>query len=281
MSREVGSQVLTEIDSADAIDLVMAFIRRSGMRPLVERCDVTARTGGRCASSRRLTPARPRRRRSTSCVELGAEVRVSYDIATTRLHAKAWLFHRRSAFSTAYVGSSNLTHSAQVDRAWSGTFGVSGARNPDVVDKIEAVFDSYWESGDFVPYEHEQFDARDRSAAVAPSRHHRSSARSRSGSSRSKSDCSSSSRWRGTGHHRNLLVSATGTGKTVMAAVDYARLRDELPRARLLFVAHREEILDQSLATFRHALRDHAVRREVGGRRTTAASTMSSPRSKA
>lgn len=41
-----------------------------------------------------------------------------------------------------------------------------------------------------------------------------------------------------------------------MAAVDYARLRAELPRARLLFVAHRKEILDQSLATFRHAIRD-------------------------
>src|SRR5204862_7966684 len=58
------------------------------------------------------------------------------------------------------------------------------------------------------------------------------------------------------GHHRNLVVAATGTGKTVIAAVDYARLRTELGRSRLLFVAHREEILDQSRATFRYALRD-------------------------
>src|SRR3546814_11285950 len=60
------------------------------------------------------------------------------------------------------------------------------------------------------------------------------------------------------GRHRNLLVSATGTGKTVMAALDYQRLRVRLPRARLLFIAHRKEILEQSLATFRHALRDAA-----------------------
>ena len=59
------------------------------------------------------------------------------------------------------------------------------------------------------------------------------------------------------GRHRNLLVSATGTGKTVMAAVDYARLRTRLHRSRLLFVAHREEILEQSRQTFRHAIRDH------------------------
>jgi DNA or RNA helicases of superfamily II len=72
------------------------------------------------------------------------------------------------------------------------------------------------------------------------------------------------------GHHRNLLVSATGTGKTVMAAVDYARLREKLPRARLLFVAHREEILQQSRATFAHAIRDGGFGELwVGGHRPT------------
>ncbi len=70
------------------------------------------------------------------------------------------------------------------------------------------------------------------------------------------------------GHHRNLLVAATGTGKTVMAAVYYARLCATLPRARLLFVAHREEILDQSIATFRYALRDASFGEKwVGGKR--------------
>ena len=70
------------------------------------------------------------------------------------------------------------------------------------------------------------------------------------------------------GRHRNLVASATGTGKTVMAALDYAALRTRLPRARLLFVAHRQEILDQSQATFRHVLRDAAFGEQwVAGRR--------------
>ena len=70
------------------------------------------------------------------------------------------------------------------------------------------------------------------------------------------------------GHHRNLLVAATGTGKTVMAALDYKDLRRALPRARLLFVAHREEILDQSLRTFRMVLGDAAFGEKwVGGHR--------------
>ncbi len=55
-----------------------------------------------------------------------------------------------------------------------------------------------------------------------------------------------------------------------MAAMDYARLRTTLPRARLLFVAHREEILRQSRLTFRQVLADHAFGELwVGGQRPT------------
>ena len=188
--------------------------------------------------------------------------------ARTRLHAKAWLFHRRSGFSTAYVGSSNLTHSAQVTGLeWNVR--VSAARNPDVVAKFAAVFESYWAGGDFVPYDADA--VRRRAATRRPHRRgpHVILSPIELRPSRSRSGCSSRSSCRAQrGHHRNLLVAATGTGKTVMAALDYARSASSSPRSRLLFVAHREEILDQSLATFRYALRDAVVRRDVGRRRT-------------
>ena len=59
------------------------------------------------------------------------------------------------------------------------------------------------------------------------------------------------------GRHRNLVVAATGTGKTVVAALDYRRLADAAPTLpRLLFVAHRKEILEQSLRTYREVLAD-------------------------
>jgi superfamily II DNA or RNA helicase len=59
------------------------------------------------------------------------------------------------------------------------------------------------------------------------------------------------------GRWRNLVVAATGTGKTVVAAFDYRRIcRSEGGRPRLLFVAHREEILRQALRTYREVLRD-------------------------
>src|SRR5690606_21034407 len=58
------------------------------------------------------------------------------------------------------------------------------------------------------------------------------------------------------GRNHNLVVAATGTGKTVVAAFDYRQLRSRLPRSRLLFVAHRKEILERSRTTFRHVLQD-------------------------
>lgn len=250
------NQLRSEIESADTIDVVMAFIRRSGISPLL---DALARHCGRGRRLRVLTTTysgSTEQRALDVLTELGAEVRVSYDVSTTRLHAKAWVFHRGSGFSTAYVGSSNLTHSAQVTgMEWNVR--ASAARNPTVISKFEAVFDSYWAAGDYLPYDPYQFEAAQRRAGreatgpmviLSPIELHPLPFQER------LLELVEVSRRRG--HHRNLLVSATGTGKTVMAALDFAALREHLDRARLLFIAHREEILDQSLATFRYALRD-------------------------
>lgn len=258
-------QVNAEIASADRIDLVMAFIRRSGIRPL------RPSLGAHVASGRSLRVLTTTYTGSTEAealdllCDLGADVRVSYDTTSTRLHAKAWLFHRRSGFSTAYVGSSNLTHSAQVNGLeWNVR--ASEARNRAVIEKIAAVFESYWQQDDFEPYDRVRFlDATGHARNTPLLRLSPTEVRLEPFQERLLEHLELA---RDAGHHRNLLVSATGTGKTVMAAVDYARLRARLPRARLLFVAHREEILEQSMHTFRQALRDAAFGELwVGGRR--------------
>ncbi|HUP24302.1 MAG TPA: DUF3427 domain-containing protein [Thermoanaerobaculia bacterium] len=250
----VGRQILAEIASADRIDLVMAFIRRSGLRPL------EAALLRHCKSGRELRVLTTTYTLSTELaalellVELGAQVRVSYDTSSTRLHAKAWLFHRESGFSTAFIGSSNLTHSAQVTGLeWNVR--ASSARNPDLLQKVSAVFESYWEGGDFRAFDRDEYTeqtkhdgARGPILLLSPIE-----LRPEPFQERLLEQIALA---RERGHHRNLLVAATGTGKTVMAAVDYARLRQRLRRSRLLFVAHRKEILEQSLLTFRHALRD-------------------------
>lgn len=264
------TELRSEIVSADAIDLVMAFIRRSGINPLM---DALRRHCEQGKSLRVLTTTytgSTEQRALEQLADLGAEVRVSYDVTTTRLHAKAWVFHRRSGFSTAYVGSSNLTHSAQITGLeWNVR--VAEARNPDIVSKFGAVFDSYWEGGTFVAYDRQQFDEEQRRAGrhdagplvvLSPVELRAEPFQAR------LLELIEVARQRG--HHRNLLVSATGTGKTVMAALDYTVLRDQLQRSRLLFLAHRQEILDQSLATFRYALRDRSFGEKwVGGARPT------------
>jgi superfamily II DNA or RNA helicase len=251
----VGHQVRAEIASADRIDLVMAFIRRTGINPLAEalrrhveqgkplRVLTTAYTGSTEADA------------LEALIQIGAQVRVSYDTTSTRLHAKAWLFHRDSGYSTAYVGSSNLTHSAQVTGLeWNVR--VSGARNRAVIEKITAVFESYWQQADFEAYDRKRFLATRQprqigfDLTISPIE-----VRLEPFQERLLEEIELS---RELGYHRNLLVSATGTGKTVMAAVDYARLCTRLSRTRLLFVAHREEILAQSKATFAQVLRDGA-----------------------
>ena len=155
-----------------------------------------------------------------------------------------------------YVGSSNLTHSAQVTGLeWNVR--AAEPRNPELLEKFQAVFDSYWESGNFLQYDPAQFDIEQERVG-----------RSNSGPQVILSPVELRAEpfqlrllelvelSRSQGHQRNLLVSATGTGKTVMAALDYASLRNQLERSRLLFIAHRKEILEQSLATFRYALRN-------------------------
>ncbi len=252
----VGSQVLTEIASADQIDVLMAFIRRSGIAPLLDALRRHCNAGRNLRVLTTTFTGSTERRALDALRELGAQIRVSYDTHTTRLHAKAWLFHRRSGYSTAYVGSSNLTHSGQVSGLeWNVR--ASAARNAAVVDKVAAVFESYWESGDFLPYDPEEFAGRVEQASASGSTVVLSPIEVRLEPFQERM-LERLAFARAGGHHKNLLVSATGTGKTVMAAVDYARLRENLPRDRLLFVAHRREILEHALATFRHALRDPA-----------------------
>lgn len=252
------AQLLSEIPSAQGIDLIMAFIRRSGIGPMREALQRHAGDLGK--PLRVLTTTYTGSTESDALEELqqmGAQVRVSYDTSTTRLHAKAWLFHRICGLSTGYIGSSNLTHAAQVTGLeWN--LRVSAVRNRNVLDRMQALFDSCWNSGDFVDFNavtfREAIKAQridQRTTVLLPGLELRLEAFQ-------ERLLELIALERARGQRRNLLVSATGTGKTVMAAVDYVRLRRTLPRARLLFIAHRREILEQSRATFCYALGDAA-----------------------
>jgi superfamily II DNA or RNA helicase/HKD family nuclease len=251
----IAHELQAEIDSATAIDVVMAFIRRSGILQLLPDLRRHCEAGRSLRVLTTTYTGSTEARALDDLADLGAQVRVSYETGSTRLHAKAWVFHRAPTTTTAYLGSSNLTHTAQ-HSGLEWNVRLAAARNPDVIAKMGAVFESYWVNGDFVDYEPDEF--RRRMAIGNEPRPAFSSPLAIELRPYQEALLEQLALARHQGHHRNLLVAATGTGKTVMAAVDYQRLRRKLPRARLLFVAHREEILIQSRATFAQALRDPA-----------------------
>ncbi len=258
----VGHEIEREIASADRVDLLCSFVKWSGFVRLRDalREHVSVRRRPLRVLTTTYLGATDRRALDELCA-LGAQVRVSYDVRATRLHAKAWLFHRESGFSTAYIGSSNLSAAAITDGLeWNVR--VSAVENPRVLDKFAKTFESCWADEDFEPYE----PARD------ASRFDRAVARERRPESDDDAPLAALDlhpyrfqqailerldvERRVHGRNRNLIVAATGTGKTVVAALDFRRLWTTLDRPSLLFVAHRAEILKQSLALFRIALRD-------------------------
>jgi superfamily II DNA or RNA helicase/HKD family nuclease len=265
----VGREIAAEIDSADRIEVVLAFIRWTGIRDLLAALERHVQRGRPLRVITTTYTGSTELRALQALVDVGAEVKVSYDVSTTRLHAKAWLFGRDSGFSTVYIGSSNLTFSAQVTGLeWNVR--ASERSNPELIAAFERTFATYWADPHFEPFEPEAF-ARAVAAAggaaggkvvltpfrIEPYPFQRQILERLAVERRR-------------GHHHNLVVAATGTGKTIIAALDYRRLRAELARARLLFVAHRSEILDQSRTTFRHVLRDGSFgERWVAGDRPT------------
>ena len=155
----VGHQVVAEIPSADRIDFIMAFIRLSGIRPMLDALRRHCEAGRKLRILTTVYTGSTEAKALDELKRLGAEIRVSYDTSSTRLHAKAWLFHRQSGFSTAYIGSSNLTYSAQVSGLeWNVR--ISAARNGPVVDKVAAVFESYWHSEEFCAFDLNEFSER-------------------------------------------------------------------------------------------------------------------------
>ena len=201
------------------------------------------------------------------------EIKISLDGRRRRLHAKAWLFQRDNGFSSVYVGSANLSGPALEDGIeW--TVKLSEVEAPHIVERFRGAFDSLWCDEEF-----EQFKPDDEEFCR---RVKLSLEYARQGPGRTDSgppvffDLRPHPYQQATldqleteridrGHFRNLVVAPTGTGKTLIAAFDYDRQPFSGRRPRLLFLAHREELLRQARDRFRHVLRDESFGDLLGG----------------
>ncbi|MFB9959022.1 DUF3427 domain-containing protein [Agromyces bracchium] len=263
---QLGHELRAEIDTSDNVDLLCAFVKWQGLRLLEDPLGRLRERGGRLrvVTTTYIGATDPHALRRL-VEQFGAEIKVQYDIRRTRLHAKAWLFERNTGFDTAYVGSSNLSKAALLDGLeWNVR--LSAVATSALISKFRATFGSYWADETFEPYEPDRDEARLKDAlAEASGRRqtdrvtvslsgldvrpypHQTEMLEALDAERETHD-----------RHRNLLVAATGTGKTVVAAMDYRNLRAKADGQdlSLLFVAHRGEILTQAIRTYREVLSD-------------------------
>ena len=261
----LASQLLKEIATADRVDVLCSFIKWSGLRLILPALEALTATPHPDGPRLRIITTSYMGATDPKAVEVlrtlpNTEVRVSYDTERTRLHAKAYVIHRATGFGSAYVGSANLSHAALTEGLeW--TCKLSQYELPYLWQRINATFETYWNDNEFEPYT-EASTARLQAAIK-----HESEGDAAASSvtffnlrpypfQEEILDALAAER-EVQGKHTHLVIAATGTGKTMIAAFDYRRWSQHTSkRPRLLFVAHREEILQQALNTFRAVLRD-------------------------
>lgn len=256
------SELRKEILSSDRIDLLVSFIKWKGIRILEKELREFTRRGGKL----RVITTTYIGATDSKAVEFLAslentEVKVSYNTGNERLHAKAYLFQRNTGFHTAYIGSSNFSRSALTDGLeWN--LKVTTKEVGHIIDKFRKTFEAYWQNSDF-----EVFDKNIHSDKLVEAlKQGRFSKEYTFVTSYFdirpfpyQNEILEKLEVERTVHNRNrnLLVAATGTGKTVISAFDYKNFRINNKSSKLLFVAHRKEILQQAKATFQGVLKDN------------------------
>lgn len=252
-------ELRAEMMTADRVDIMVSFIKWSGLRLLIPAFESLrdSEIPVRILSTSYMGASDP------AALEWLAKqpnisVRVSYDTGGTRLHAKAYNFVRNTGYSTAYIGSANMSHSAMT-QGLEWTVKVTAQDMTHILARFAAEFASYWESEEFEPFTEANF-GRFRKAITDFKRRD-------DGGSLFFAEITprpfqhrileALEATRLNGSFRNLVVAATGTGKTVISALDYKREAESAgENPPLLFVVHRKEILQHALGCFRTVLRD-------------------------
>ena len=269
----MDDEVRRDIQTADEVDLVVSFIKFEGLRLLIDDLREFVKRGNtrlRVMTTTYMGTTDPKAVRMLYglCQYGNVQIRASFNTKQERLHAKSYIFSRNSSFDTAYIGSSNISRSA-LTKGLEWNMRVTSVENAHIINKTKATFDSYWNSDDFEPIDSDDALIRFEEAIW----------NERNGGNSIDGDAAEYvTRFERKTHqikvleklqferevvesYKNLIIAATGTGKTAISAFDYKDFNKQFQAnygrsARLLFVVHREKILKQARSTYRSVMLD-------------------------
>lgn len=256
----LDSEIKKEILSSDKIYLLVSFIKWSGIRIFEKELRKFTSSGKKLKVITTTYMGATDHKAISFLASLpNTEIKISYNTSNERLHAKSYLFFRNSGFHTGYIGSSNISKSA-LTSGLEWNLKVTTAEISHIIKKFEKTFETYWEDAEF-----ELFDTTDQEKLQ---RALKSANTAEQSQVLALFDIKPypyqeeileklQTQREVHGRFRNLVVAATGTGKTLISAFDYKRFREKNPSSKLLFVAHRKEILEQARATFRAILKEN------------------------
>ncbi len=255
------SEIKKEILSSDKINFLVSFIKWTGIRIFEKELFEFTERGGilKVITTTYMGATDSKAVEYLSSLK-NTEIKVSYNTDNERLHAKAYLFFRNTGFHTGYIGSSNLSRSA-LTNGLEWNLKITTKEVGHIIDKFQKTFETYWQDKEFVSFDKVSHTEKLRKALRNEKTPERNSFAAYFDLKpfHFQQEILEKLQTERTVHNRfrNLIVAATGTGKTVISAFDFKNFKAKNTSAKLLFVAHRKEILLQGQATFQGILRDN------------------------
>lgn len=255
-------QLIQSLKKADSVDIIVSFLMESGVKMLLEELDNALKRGAkiRILTGNYLGITQPSALYLLK-KKLGSRVDMRfYNEKDRSFHPKSYIFHYRG-YNDIYIGSSNISRSALTSGIeWNYRF--SSVSDPKNYEKFYQVFEDLFEHHSIIIDNEElkRYSQNWHRPAVAKDleRYEYSHQNEENESEDTKVRLLYEPRGaqiealcaledtRAEGAKRALVQAATGVGKTYLAAFDSKSYE------RVLFVAHREEILKQAAASFRN-----------------------------
>ena len=255
-------QLIQSLKKADSVDIIVSFLMESGVKMLLEELDNALKRGAkiRILTGNYLGITQPSALYLLK-KKLGSRVDMRfYNEKDRSFHPKSYIFHYRG-YNDIYIGSSNISRSALTSGIeWNYRF--SSVSDPKNYEKFYQVFEDLFEHHSIIIDDEElkRYSQNWHRPAVAKDleRYEYSHQNEENESEDTKVRLLYEPRGaqiealcaledtRAEGAKRALVQAATGVGKTYLAAFDSKSYE------RVLFVAHREEILKQAAVSFRN-----------------------------